>query len=178
MNSSLHLKKGFTLIELIVVLVLLGLLAVAVTPKYFTLKNEAKSSVLINIAGSVKSSANLVKLKAVALGKADGEQVINYNNVQLKLYNGYPLVDGSSDFQDINRQLTSWLELDVVDRNTARDNRSSGLFFSDKWSARNRMYIFFIQDYDSKSVNFGCQIMYENQVGSSGFRVEVLDSDC
>lgn len=40
------------------------------------------------------------------------------------------------------------------------------------------MYIFFSEDYEQKSVNLQCQIMYENQIDGEGFRVEVLDSAC
>lgn len=37
-------------------------------------------------------------------------------------------VDGNDDFAQINAQVTAWLDIDAVDRNTARDDRSAAKF--------------------------------------------------
>ena len=170
--------KGFTVIELVVGLIIFAILALTVLQRLVPLENDAKAAVLAEVAGAMKDSLQLINAKAISTGKADGEQTISYNNVDLKLYNGYPLIDGSSSFTEINEQVSAWLDIDIVDRNTAREDRDVARFFSDKWSARNRMYIFFSEDYEQKSVNFQCQVMYENQIDGEGFRVEVLDSAC
>ena len=39
-------QKGFTLIELIIVIVLLGILAVTAAPKFLNLQDDARDSVL------------------------------------------------------------------------------------------------------------------------------------
>ena len=43
-------QKGFTLIELIIVIVLLGILAVTAAPKFLNLQDDARDSVLQGIA--------------------------------------------------------------------------------------------------------------------------------
>lgn len=48
-------QKGFTLIELIMVIVLLGLLAVVAIPKYYDLQNDAKNAAEKGVVGAVRS---------------------------------------------------------------------------------------------------------------------------
>ncbi len=60
--------KGFTLIELIVVIVVLGLLAAIAAPQLFNFKSSARISVIESIAGSMKTTANLIRSKAVISG--------------------------------------------------------------------------------------------------------------
>jgi len=48
-------KKGFTLIELIMVIVLLGLLAVVAIPRYFDLQTNAQEAAEQGVVGGVRS---------------------------------------------------------------------------------------------------------------------------
>ena len=59
-------QQGFTLIELIIVIVLLGILAVTAAPKFLNLQDDARDSVLEGIAGSGKT---LVYFKFLAIIK-------------------------------------------------------------------------------------------------------------
>lgn len=61
-------KKAFTVLELVIVIVILGVLAAFALPRYFDLKEEAKISTLENIQGSLKSLVTQVKAAAVASG--------------------------------------------------------------------------------------------------------------
>lgn len=48
-------RRGFTLIELIMVIVLLGLLAVVAIPKYYDLTDDAKSAAEEGVVGGVRA---------------------------------------------------------------------------------------------------------------------------
>ncbi len=70
-----HLKKqhGFTLIELVVVIVILGILAVTAAPKFINLSSDANIAVLKSMGGAIKESGQLVYTKSVIQGLNDSE---------------------------------------------------------------------------------------------------------
>lgn len=54
-----HPMKGFTLIELVVVIVILGILAATIAPKYVSLEDNARTAVVTTAAGAIQSTAML-----------------------------------------------------------------------------------------------------------------------
>lgn len=174
MNSSFK-SSGFTLIELIIVIVILGVLAVTAAPKLVSLEQDAKAADLQAIAGAMKSGIKLVNSKAILQGQTSSSGSVEINGVTIPLANGYPAVDGSSSFASLHQQVSAWLEIDAVDRNMARDNRAAAPFFTDKSSRDNQIFVFFTEDYDSKSVNFKCFVRYQNSTEPS---VTVETSQC
>lgn len=53
------MKKGFTLIELVMVIVILGILAALVIPKYVDLQKSAEESVVRSFGGALKSARDI-----------------------------------------------------------------------------------------------------------------------
>jgi len=52
-------EKGFTLIELVVVIVILGVLSVTAAPRFLNLSSDAKVAALKQLAGSVRSATEM-----------------------------------------------------------------------------------------------------------------------
>jgi MSHA pilin protein MshA len=68
-------QSGFTLIELVVVIVILGILAATAAPKFMNLQGDARISALSGLKGAVKSAVSMTYSKAILKGveKADKE---------------------------------------------------------------------------------------------------------
>lgn len=57
-------NNGFTLIELIIVIVILGILAVVAAPKFVDISSDAKIAVMTSLGAQFESTTNLVQMKA------------------------------------------------------------------------------------------------------------------
>ena len=76
-----QLQKGFTLIELIVVIVILGILGAVALPKFVNVSGDARGSVIKGVAGSMAAANALIYSKASINGTLTGTTVVNTVNV-------------------------------------------------------------------------------------------------
>ncbi|MFT5704925.1 MAG: MSHA pilin protein MshB [Shewanella sp.] len=84
-------NAGFTLIELVVVIIILGILAVVALPKFMNLSEDAHVAVVSGTGGAFKSGINLAhSVWAVRVGSGPAENLPTFGDGE----------DGEMDFND------------------------------------------------------------------------------
>jgi MSHA pilin protein MshA len=103
MRSSINVKanqQGFTLIELVVVIVILGILAVTAAPKFINLQDDARTATLQAVKASMQSASALLYSKSLIKGvektTATAGVFVLVNGVEVNTHFGYPLANYGS----------------------------------------------------------------------------------
>jgi len=95
-------QQGFTLIELVVVIVILGILAVTAAPKFINLQDDAHTGTLDAIKASMQSASTIVHSKALIAGEdQEATSTVNVNGDPLDIAYGYPRSDAAADWSEL-----------------------------------------------------------------------------
>jgi len=120
-------QKGFTLIELIIVIVVLGILAVTAAPQFVDFGSDARESSLEGVKGSMNGAADLVYGKAALAGIEgagfDTDYTTNNTNPTtpadgIEVVFGYPVASTTGIIAALNIDTADW---DIQEEDPAAD---------------------------------------------------------
>lgn len=82
-------QGGFTLIELVLVIVILGILAAAALPRFSDLSTQARVASVNGLAGNIRSAAAIAHATQLARGVASSASM-TIEGATIQLSGGYP----------------------------------------------------------------------------------------
>jgi len=119
-------QTGFTLIELVIVIVILGILAATAAPKFINLSSDANAAARSGVVGAVKSALALGHTKALLAGTDDGE--VEIAGKLVNIVKSYPSVAADGDgttatgAATLAFNLAYLLDIDKLAANAEKDN--------------------------------------------------------
>lgn len=110
-------QSGFTLIELIIVIVILGILAVTAAPQFFNFGSDARESTVRGLQGSINGAADLVYARSAIEG-IENEETDTTDNDGIDVVYGYPAATAAGLQAALNINEDDW---DIVEDGTSGD---------------------------------------------------------
>ncbi|WP_318461462.1 type II secretion system protein [Photobacterium leiognathi] len=154
-------QQGFTLIELVVVIVILGILAVTAAPKFMNLQNDARNASLQGLKGSIQGAAGIVYGKAAIKGVESSKTDEDVDGI--KTIFGYPTASSAGialAVKGLESDSTEWAPVtDSVGGNAAGDEIS--------YTFKNQA--------DNAKTNKKCFVTYKAATSSAAATVTVTD---
>lgn len=130
------LKKGFTLLEVLIVVIIIGILVAIALPQYTTTLEKSKSAEAVSNVGSLRTALDRYWYQNGSISTDPGAQDIdNPNSVTNKLYT-YSIADDGTNATTRKYTITGtrtsggntyWVKWIQTDNNTGKLTRSANL---------------------------------------------------
>ncbi|WP_019002621.1 type II secretion system protein [Succinimonas amylolytica] len=172
-------SHGFTLIELIVVIVILGILAAVAAPKFMDLQSDAKASALKGMEAALKSMDQMVYGKAVLEGKeklstGDANAQIIIEGSTIRLHKGQHVQGNVSP--SIEALIDADFDNDWFDCPKTNDNLIYTDFYIKDPSIADDGSIWYCSNYEKSHGN--CRVAYEQNLTTGDLSIKSFTSGC
>lgn len=119
-KQNMNEQKGFTLIELVVVIVILGILAVTAAPKFIDLQGDARGATLQGVKAAIETATAGVHAKSLIAGNdniASGTETVSIAGATIEIGDGWQdaSVDNFNDILDIDSTNEFTIEMHASD---------------------------------------------------------------
>jgi len=158
-------QQGFTLIELVVVIIILGILAVVAAPKFINISTDARISTLSGLSAAVKTANSLVYAKS------------QMPSLQVQPVAGRDdLIDIDLDGDGIFETRLKWGYLDNTDIEKWIDLDDS---FTVQYQGIANTYIGYDKDENGQVANDNCYFHYTQAANATTPpSYAIIDSNC
>ena len=133
MYKKRQAQAGFTLVEIVVVIVLLGILAAVAVPRFVNLQSDARESVLQGVKASIQGAGVQIFAKALIQNEAGATGTVTTNLPSpadsVAVVNGYPdstEVEGLINIDDVDIKFDSPVVLTDTDVAVGYDSDGDG----------------------------------------------------
>ncbi|OBT13491.1 MSHA biogenesis protein MshA [Vibrio sp. UCD-FRSSP16_10] len=155
-------KRGFTLIELVVVIVILGILAVTAAPRFLNLQSDARESSLQGLKGAMLGAGSIVYSRSAIEGV---ETLPSHSVDNIDVVYGYPAATSTGIGAAVDGLQDDWVQI-IRPQSTAL--------------ATNKHIAYTFKDFDSTVFNDsdGCFVLYNEATSVAVSSVVIKDNKC